>query len=68
MGLQDEYLRRQIYEFRNQIDSILWFNSQYDGLEAWALANRIDMVHVDWSEFWEHWKIRVLESIKKTDP
>jgi hypothetical protein len=55
MSLQDEYLRKQISEFRNQIHSILWFNSQFNDLESWAMCNGVEMVPVKWSEFWEHW-------------
>ena len=58
MSLQDEYLRKQISEFRNQINSIVWFNSQFGDLEAWAMCNRIDMVPVRRSEFWEQWNTR----------
>ena len=54
MSLQDEYLRKQIYEFRNQIHSIFWFNSQFGGLETWAMCNKVEMVQITWSEFWEH--------------
>jgi hypothetical protein len=32
MSLQDEYLRKQISEFRNQINSIVWLNSQFGNL------------------------------------
>jgi hypothetical protein len=56
MSLQDEYLRSQISEFRNEINSIVWFNSQFDDLERWAMCNRVEMVQVKWSEFWERRK------------
>lgn len=55
MSLQDEYLRKQIYEFRNQIHSIFWFNSQFGGLETWAMCNSVEMVEAEWGDFWEHW-------------
>jgi hypothetical protein len=55
MSLQDEYLRKQISEFRNQIHSILWFNSQFGDLQTWAMRNGVEMVPVKWSEFWEQW-------------
>jgi len=58
MSLQDEYVREQIYEFRKQIHSIFWFNSQFGGLETWAMCNRVEMVQVEWGKFWESWNTR----------
>jgi hypothetical protein len=55
MSLEDQYLRDQISEFRNQIDSIIWFNAQFGNLEVWARCNKVEMVQGKWSEFWEHW-------------
>jgi hypothetical protein len=55
LSLQDEYLRQQISKFRSAIDSILWFNTQFGGLEGWAMVQQVDMVRVEWSEFWETW-------------
>ena len=55
MSLQDEYLRKQIHQFRSQIDSITWFNSQFGDLEIWARCNQVEMVWVEWSKFWEAW-------------
>jgi hypothetical protein len=55
MSLQDKYLREQITEFRNQIDSIIWFNSQFGDLAVWARCTNVEMVQVQWSEFWERW-------------
>jgi SIR2-like domain len=55
MSLQDKYLRDQITEFRSQIESIIWFNSSFGGLEVWANCTRVEMVQVQWSEFWAHW-------------
>src|SRR6267378_7615739 len=46
MSLQDEYLRKQISEFRNQINSIVWFNSQFDDLQSWSMCNGVEMVPV----------------------
>jgi len=57
MSLQDEYLRKQISEFRKQINSIVWFNSQFHNLETWAMCNEVEMVQSEWSEFWEHLNI-----------
>jgi SIR2-like protein len=57
MSLQDGYLREQISEFRSQINSIVWFNSQFHNLETWAMCNRVEMVQVEWGDFWEHWNI-----------
>jgi hypothetical protein len=56
MSLQDEYLREQIYEFRKQIHSIFWFNSQFGDLGTWAMCNRVEMVQVEWANFWKNWK------------
>ncbi|HEV3209878.1 MAG TPA: SIR2 family protein [Chthoniobacterales bacterium] len=53
MSLQDDYLREQISEFRNQIGSILWFNNRFGDLAIWAMCNKVDLVQVEWSEFWE---------------
>src|ERR1700730_10171569 len=55
MSLEDQYLRDQISEFRNQINSIIWFNDRFGNLEVWARYNRVEMVQGKWSEFWEHW-------------
>jgi hypothetical protein len=56
MSLQDKYLRDQITEFRSQIDSIIWFNSSFSNhLALWARCTKVEMVQVQWSEFWERW-------------
>lgn len=51
MSLQDQYLRDQISKFRNQIGSIIWFNSNFGGLKIWAACNTVEIVQVEWSQF-----------------
>jgi hypothetical protein len=55
MSLQDQYLLDQISKFRNQIGSIIWFNSNFGGLEIWAACNKVEIVQVEWNQFWERW-------------
>ena len=61
MSLEDAYLREQITRFRNGIQSIFWFNSEFPEEPAkWARSkeNRIEMLPVSWPEFWNWWKDR----------
>ena len=56
MSLEDAYLREQITRFRDDVKSIFWFNSEFQEAPAkWAQANRVDMLPVNWSEFWSWW-------------
>ena len=58
MSLEDDYLREQITRFRKDIGSIYWFNSEFpEALAKWAQSeeNNVQMVPVDWSEFWNWW-------------
>src|SRR5262249_27714804 len=55
MSLEDAYLREQITRFRNDIQSIFWFNSEFPEEPAkWARSkeNRVEMLPVSWPEFW----------------
>jgi hypothetical protein len=57
MSLEDQYLRRQIEQFRADLGSIFWFNSHFpDALLSWAEEHDITMVCSEWSDFWEQWR------------
>jgi hypothetical protein len=57
MSLGDAYLRRQIEQSRGTLGEVYWFDSQFAGeLAHWAALNNITTVHVDWREFWNHWR------------
>jgi len=55
MSLDDEYLRAQIREGRDQIDDIFWFNSAFreDQLD-WAEKARVQVVEIPWDDFWAY--------------
>jgi hypothetical protein len=59
MSLDDDYLRQQITDFRDQLGRVLWFtNRRFDQLgpiKEWAWANQIEVVAVDdtWGDFWQ---------------
>lgn len=56
MSLEDEYLRKQITSFRGDIRAIYWFNSEFKEAPAeWARNNRVEMLAVNWPEFWNWW-------------
>lgn len=57
MSLDDRYLRRQIEQFRDNIDRICWFNSNFsDRLASWAHEQRITIVRAPWDSFWQQWR------------
>jgi hypothetical protein len=58
MSLDDEYLREQLAEFRDQIDEVFWFRTMdsavSDQLEHWCIVNRVCVVDVKtWPAFWD---------------
>ncbi len=55
MSLEDEYLRKQLAQFRKQIQSVFWFvkDEPKECLKKWIWANDITVVQLrDWEEFW----------------
>jgi SIR2-like protein len=56
MSLDDRYLREQISAFRTDLNEIFWFNSTFNDEPAeWARANNVDMLAVEWPDFWKWW-------------
>jgi hypothetical protein len=56
MSLEDDYLREQITRFRGDLECVWWFNSDFTKEPAeWAQANGVDMLQVQWPEFWDWW-------------
>jgi hypothetical protein len=58
MSLDDEYLRQQLAEFRDQVDEVFWFRTMgpmaSDELERWCIVNRVCVVDVKtWPAFWD---------------
>jgi hypothetical protein len=58
MSLDDEYLRQQLAEFRDQVDEILWFSTSpstmSDEIRRWTIVNRVTIVDVGtWVAFWD---------------
>ncbi len=56
MSLEDEYLRRQLIQFRPQIKRIFWVSTKNikKELKEWAIGNDIHVILInDWTEFWD---------------
>jgi hypothetical protein len=57
MSLQDRYLRDHIATYRENLENVYWFNSEFsDDLVKWADRTSITRVPVKWTEFWNHWR------------
>jgi hypothetical protein len=67
MSLEDDHLRRQLLENRSQIGDIIWVDTpdRFRGFlqpaegqperREWLDSARVQMVPVDWGEFWTGW-------------
>ncbi len=58
MSLDDEYLRHQLGEFREQVDQVMWFRPPGTRLpsdvEHWCTVNRIEVIDIgSWRAFWD---------------
>lgn len=54
MSLEDDYLRKQIADFRHHIRRIVWFRSDPPDVETtrWAWRNAVEIAVQPWSAFW----------------
>ncbi len=58
MSLEDEYLRNQISDFRQQLRKVLWFvgslSEKNREIRKWAINNKIEVIEIEnWTSFWK---------------